>query len=96
MLSKVTFPHTSLLPGGYNLAYDCMQKHTGGIFSRVGIFFTVTRDTVGFKGLQLHVFVTHDPVGVTNMHVTMHHYNISCKSILLFHLQAVGGAYGSC
>ena len=42
MLSKVTFPHTSLLSGRYNLAYDCMQKHTRGIFSWVGIFLTVT------------------------------------------------------
>ena len=41
-LSKVTFPHTSLLSGGYNFAYNHTQKHTRGIFLQVGIFLTVT------------------------------------------------------
>ena len=42
MLSKVTFPHTSLPSGGYNLAYNHTRKHTGDVLSRVGIFLTVT------------------------------------------------------
>ena len=32
--------------GGYNLAYDHMRKYAGGIFSRVGIFLTVTPVTL--------------------------------------------------
>ena len=56
MLSKVTFPHTSLLSGGYNFAYDHTRKHTGGVFSRVGIFLTVTPDTPINTAISLWTF----------------------------------------